>query len=486
MGPRKQGGGKLFYYGVKLGKRIPDDHLLRRIEELVDFGFVRKRVAESYGRNGHVSEDPIVIVKMMFLLFFEDVKSERELMPTLPMRLDWLWFVGMDLESEIPDHSVLSKARKRWGKGVFEELFSEVLRRCVEAGLVGGGKIHVDGSLVEADASRDSVTEAEVRRVYRETEGKLTELEVEKPSRKWVSRTDSEAVVVGRRGKKGGSRPRYKHHRAVDDAVGVITAVKTTRADVAEPHEVEALIEGHEAATGVSVTTVVGDCQYGTHENYRMCARKQIRCHLGDVKSGHSQSEPQQFTREDFEYDSDADVYRCPGGEVLVRSWRKSVAKQGYAEYRMRAGVCPNCPIKERCTTSKHGRRLKVPLDLEWVEQGRRESLSRAGYRDRRRRKYLIEGSFGDATRCHHFKRARWRGLEKQSIQDCLIAACQNLRILCSKGWYLRTQEGVGVAQSGLKTLFSPLLPLFRRLIRAGTAPFSSQAHHRPTGHLIV
>ena len=177
MGPRKQGERKLFYYGVNLEKRIPEDNLLRRIGKLVDFGFVRKQVSESYGRNGHVSEDPIVIVKLMFLLYLEAVKSERELMRTLPMRLDWLWFLGMDLESEIPDHSVLSKARKRWGPEVFEELFVKVVRLCVEAGLVGDGKIHVDGSLVDADASRDSVKRADIERVYRATEGKLTQLE---------------------------------------------------------------------------------------------------------------------------------------------------------------------------------------------------------------------------------------------------------------------------------------------------------------------
>lgn len=483
MGPRKQGERKLFYYGVNLEKRIPEDNLLRRIGKLVDFGFVRKQVSESYGRNGHVSEDPIVIVKLMFLLYLEAVKSERELMRTLPMRLDWLWFLGMDLESEIPDHSVLSKARKRWGPEVFEELFVKVVRMCVEAGLVGDGKIHVDGSLVDADASRDSVKRADIERIYRETEGKLTQLEVKKPPRKWVSRTDPEAVVVGRRGKPGGSRPRYKHHRAVDDQAGVITAVKTTRADVSEPHEVEALMQRHEASTGVSVTTVVGDGQYGTHENYRLCARKQIRCHLGDVKSGHSQSEPKQFTRQDFAYDPQQDVYRCPAGEVLIRSWRKRAQQEGYAEYRMRNGVCPNCEIKERCTNSKHGRRLRVPLDLEWVEQGRRESLSPAGYQDRRRRKHRMEGSFGDATRCHGFKRARWRGLQKQSIQDYLIAACQNLRILCSKGWYLKTHEAALAASSQLPALFSPLLPLFQHLLRAGIAVFSSDSHPQLEGH---
>ena len=140
--------------------------------------------------------------------------------------------------------------------------------------------------------------------------------------------------------------------------MGVITAVKTTRAEVAEPHEVEAMIEGHEASTKELVTTVGGDCQYGTNENYRLCARKQIRCHLADVKSGQSKSGPKHVTREDFQYDPARDVYRCPGGEVLKRSWRKSVAKEGYAEYRMRAGVVRAQPVRLPKQFDRVGRRI--------------------------------------------------------------------------------------------------------------------------------
>ena len=88
MGSEKRGEGKLFYYGFSLEKRVPRNHILRRVSKAVDFGFVRRCVADCYGYNGHESEDPIVIMKLMFLLFFEDVKSERELMRMLPMRLD--------------------------------------------------------------------------------------------------------------------------------------------------------------------------------------------------------------------------------------------------------------------------------------------------------------------------------------------------------------------------------------------------------------
>jgi transposase len=158
MGAEKKGKSKLFYYDFSLEKRVPRDHVLRRISEKIDFGFVRRSVADSYGYNGHQSEDPIVIIKLMFLLFFEDVKSERRLMRDLPMRLDWLWFLNPDLDSEIPDHSILSKARKRWGREVFEELFVEVVRQCLEAGLVQGSKIYLDGSLVDANVSKESVS----------------------------------------------------------------------------------------------------------------------------------------------------------------------------------------------------------------------------------------------------------------------------------------------------------------------------------------
>ena len=110
--------GKLFYTNVNLDQRIRPNHPLRSISRLIDFDFVYQEVADTYGANGNVSVPPPVILKLMLLLVFYNVRSERELMATLPERLDWLWFLGLDLDTEIPDHSVLSKARRRWGEGL--------------------------------------------------------------------------------------------------------------------------------------------------------------------------------------------------------------------------------------------------------------------------------------------------------------------------------------------------------------------------------
>jgi transposase len=132
---------ELFSYAVNLEKRVRSDHPLRAVAAAIDFRFVREEVARCYGRKGNVSVDPEVILKMMFLLFFDDVASERELMKVIAERLDYLWFLGYGLEDEIPDHSVLSKARRRWGKEVFERLFVQSIGQCVRAGLVDGRKL---------------------------------------------------------------------------------------------------------------------------------------------------------------------------------------------------------------------------------------------------------------------------------------------------------------------------------------------------------
>src|SRR5712691_8060438 len=211
---------ELFSYAVNLEKRVRSDHPLRRVAAAIDFKFVRQEVARCYGVNGNESIDPEVIMKMMFLLFFDDVPSERELMKVIAERLDYLWFLGYGLDDEIPDHSVLSKARKRWGKEVFESLFVRTVAQCVEAGLVDGSKLHVDASLVDADAAKESVIKgappliAALKRVYQATESKLedssTPQSYQAVNDRMMSQSDPDAAMA-RKGS-GDSRPRYQHH----------------------------------------------------------------------------------------------------------------------------------------------------------------------------------------------------------------------------------------------------------------------------------
>ena len=135
---------ELWVEPVNLARRVPEDHFLRKLNRVLDLSFVRHETASFYGKKGNVSVDPVIIMKMMLLLFLDNVKSERELMRVIPLRIDYLWYLGYGLEDEIPDHSVLSKARKRWGIAVFEKLFKQTIAQCLAAGLIEGSKLHVD------------------------------------------------------------------------------------------------------------------------------------------------------------------------------------------------------------------------------------------------------------------------------------------------------------------------------------------------------
>ncbi len=186
---------------------------------------MRREVAQFYGTKGNVSEDPVVIMKMMLSLFLDNVRSERELMRIIPERLDYMWFLGYGLDDTVPDHSVLSKARKRWGQDVFVALFSRVVAQCVRAGLVEGTKIHADSSLVDANTSLNSVRELDaatlnqIRRACREQTEKLDEADTKKNeandyqdpdmpepgprteiNQKYQSNTDPEATLVRQHG----------------------------------------------------------------------------------------------------------------------------------------------------------------------------------------------------------------------------------------------------------------------------------------------
>jgi transposase len=428
---------ELFSYAINLEKRVRSDHPLRGIAAAIDFGFVREEVAHCYGTKGNESVPPEVIMKMMFLLFFDDVASERELMKIIAERLDYLWFLGYSLEDEIPDHSVLSKARARWGKEVFERLFVRTIARCVEAGLVDGKKLYVDASLVDADASKESVIKgtpeliAALKQAYRATESKLedstTPESYEAVNDRLMSRSDPDAAAVRKGG--GDSRPRYHHHRAIDEQKGVITAVETTPGSIPENRKLLSLIEQHEKNTGSKVEVAVADHKYGTQENYVACAERGTASHMGDAsaKQNHVRSQGI-FPESAFRYDAARDIYLCPAGQSL-KPRRLHWAKRTI-EYKAPARVCAGCALRAQCTRAKLGRTLKRH-EKQWaLDIAKAQAHSRAAQRDRRRRKHLMEGSFADATNNHHFKRARWRRLWRQQIQDYLIAAIQNVRIL--------------------------------------------------------
>jgi len=435
LGQTKQVQPKLFYTGVSLADRIPATHLLRQIRDRVDFGFVRREVAHLYGRCGHESIDPIVLIKLMLVLFLEQVKSERALMEQLPYRLDWLWFCEYDLDEEVPNHSVLSKARRRWGREVFVKLFQQVLRQCVAAGLVDGRLVHADGSVIGANASMDRlqpdlqvVSETLYGQLDQSAEtapGEDQDRETSAPTGKMISPTDGDARMTRKNGK---TVLGYKEHRVVDDAHGIITATATTDAAVDESHMLTEVLDQHRENSGRVEQTVVADKGYGTREVYKAMHQRGVTPCIPHQKHGGTHGT---FSSDRFRYDAERDQYICPAGHALKRKVpRRARRNDTPVRYYADEATCRACPLRRQCTKNSRGRTVTRDPDQRYVEWAdrcySREHRRRLG----RRRLYRAEGSFADAAVNHGYKRSRWRGLWRQDIQNLLIATVQNLRKL--------------------------------------------------------
>jgi IS5 family transposase len=374
----------------------------------------------------------------MLLLVFYNVRSERELMDTLPERIDWLWFLGYDFDSEIPNHSILSKARKKWGVDIFQGFFERIVQQCVEAGLVDGRKIFVDSSLVDANASNNSVLDTrnlkhQLHKNYKKLEARLEERaessdpsrSYEKKNNRYISSTDPDAALVNR----GKAKLSYQVHRAVDGKHEIITATDAAPGDVNEAHLMLPLLEKHEETTETKAETVVADSKYGTIDNFLACHDQGIKAHIPDLRDVaiNRIAKTDIFMEDRFSYDPASDTYTCPAG-VQLKPKSLHIARQS-RDYGAPKKACVACQLREQCTRNKSGRTIKRHLRQDVLERMRAISRSANARYDIKTRQHLIERSFAKSTR-YGFDQARWRGLWRMRIQEYLTCAIQNIQVL--------------------------------------------------------
>lgn len=428
----------LFKPPQDLGARVPQDHLLRQIAQVLDLGFVNHAVEDKYGAVGHESVPPTRIMKLLLLLVVYNVSGERALFRDLPMRIDWLWFLGYDLSSSLPNHSVLSKARKRWGAEVFYELFARTIEVCMRAGLIDGRNMLADSSLIDANASVDSLFRV-AEKVAQSVVDRLEEPEEDQSNAsnkgddsapesepKYRSQTDPDATGAKRRGETR-VRPRYQTHRAVDDDQGVITATTVGPGHENEANRLEELVFQHFKHTGQHAETLTADSKYGTADNLEFCEWNHIDAFITPYRNNYNRPKVGKFTECCFRYDANDDSYICPAGQRLKRTNFR--ADKDAWRYLAPANVCNSCPARALCTTSKVGRSIHRPVRMPILDRALERLRTPTGRKHRNRRRWMMEGSFAHSVRLG-YKRARARGLMNMKIQDYLVASVQNLLIL--------------------------------------------------------
>ena len=156
---------------VSLEDLVPADDFYRHLDRVLDLAFVRDLVRDTYAPAGRPSIDPVVFFRLQLVLFFEGLRSERQLLRVVADRLSLRWYLGYDLGERLPDHSSLTRIRDRYGLEVFRRFFEAIVERCQAAGLVWGKELYIDGTKVEANAALHSLrprfyVEAHLRRLF--------------------------------------------------------------------------------------------------------------------------------------------------------------------------------------------------------------------------------------------------------------------------------------------------------------------------------
>lgn len=460
---RKRFEAKLFH-SLSLAKLVPEGHLLRRLDETLDLSFVRDYCGDYYSHTGQPSVDPVVIFKMMLLGYLYGIGSERRLAEECGLHLGFRWYLGYDLDEKTPDHSVLSKARRRYAREVFEEFFQEVLKRCVEAGLVGGEVIFADSTLVAANAAKRSVVKREER--FEPTVGSreyLEQLDAEGAgeaskrgalNRRVVSRSDPDAALVKRRGK--GSQLAYKQHFTVDGKQRVITAVEVTDGAAEDAAQVEKLLEGQP----IRPRQFCADTGYGVAPVYGHLESQGIQAVIPRRGVTGNKSQAGRISCREFQYDEAGDEYLCPQGKRLRR--KNYDPRWDRYNYRPLRSDCRGCPIRERCSNVKTVRCITRPRQQAAVDRALRFLHSAEGQGILARRGYMAEWVVSEAKGCHGLGRAKFRGLEKVRIQGLMTAAVQNLKRLMAAGSEFPSPKSLG---TGIKKFGIHILKIANRML---------------------
>src|ERR1700692_4453631 len=440
MGRQTDDQGHLFY-DFRLDEAVPDDHPVRKIATVLNLSWVYGELAPYYPTLGRPSIDPVLMLRMLIIGYVFGLRSERLLCREVQVNFAYRWFCKLGIERKIPDHSVFSRARNARFRdsGIFRRVFERVVEACIAGGLVGGEGFAWDASLIEADANKSrSVAGAEwnARNIDPEVASRATKtywatLEdaaygaASSVIPKFVSRSDPAAQWTS--AMKTAAFFAYADNYLIDVKFGIIMDVEASRAiRQAEVGASRTMIERTEATFGIKPQWLAADTAYGSAANLDWLVNEQkVAPYIPVIDK--SQRDDGTFSREDFIFDKERNIYICPANKALTTTGRLYAAHK----FRYRASVpgCRACPLKLSCCPKAPARRIDRDLNEEARDVARALAKTRAYAQSRHDRK-KVEMLFAHLKRILGLVRLRLRGPSGAQFEFTLAAIAQNLRRL--------------------------------------------------------
>jgi transposase len=462
---------KLFT-SFKLSDRVSKENFYRRLKEALNLDFLYPLTNKFYGQSGQKSIDPIVFFKICLVGYLENITTDRGLMDHCGMRLDILYFLDYDIDEALPWHSTISRTRQLFPEAVFEEVFTQVLKLCIEAGLVSGHTQAIDSAPVKANASMDSleikVPEEDLEehlskvRVQSSRDRKAKEnkapksqqkitatknelQEIKSRNKKWseeqdmrpgaknkgsrytsnkthYSPTDPDARISVKPGK--ARKLNYLCNISVDTGGHVITDVQAYHADKKDNQYLQdtvARLNRRLRKEGMLWEHLLADTGYSSGENYAYLEAKGIKSYIpphGTYKGG----------PEGFEYIKDGNYWLCPQGKKVT--FRKQKLEKGTLKdnYFTRRSDCKGCPIKEQCIGRSHEKKINITAYREEYERNIERVNSRNGRYMKGKRQSTVEPVFGTLKEFMGLRKVNTIGIKQANKCMHLAAIAYNLK----------------------------------------------------------
>lgn len=428
-----------------LEQLVPQNHLLRKIDKIIDFDFIYDEVGELYSTVGRPSVDPVVLIKIVMIQYLFGIPSMRQTIREIEVNLAYRWFLGYSISEKIPHFSTFNKNYERRFKStnLFNNIFFRILEIAEENGLIEPTQIYIDSTHIKASANKKKYTKVNVKVEAKKYQDKLNaEIDEDrkkhkkKPLNKKIktqekeiikSTTDNECGMLFKSEKEKCFA--YLAHTACDDN-NFILDFHITPANVHDSVAFEEIFSKVNNKYNSRIIATAVDAGYVTPYIAKTIFDANI---LPAMPYKRPMTKKEFFKKYEYVYDEYNDCYICPNNKILKYS---TTNKDGYKEFKSNPKDCVLCPQKDKCTQSKNNQKLILRhLWQNYLDEAnhlRHESYIKSVYS---RRKETIERVFADAKERHGMRFTHLRGLVKITFETGLIFACMNLKKIANKLW---------------------------------------------------
>jgi transposase len=487
-----------FYGNYLYDHIVQEDHLLRKINQVVDFSFIRQILQDRYNPDiGRPAEDPEFMLRLCLLQYiYRD--SDRQVVENARLNMAYKYFLGVAVDAEVPDYTTVSYFRaKRLGEEKFRTVLEQIVGQCIEKGLVKGNRQIIDSTPIRANITMSSITglvrkcrENVLKTVAKqdtkiaeklghqnannvnvssteeglqqeiETAGRLLDGVTDGLRAKQINMTEElqkdlellEKVVAdrgenakdklispvdpdARMGKKTSNVwPGYKAHIVMEEESGIVTGVNTTPANTTDGSQLRPLLQEQEEVHAIKPKELTGDKAYDWGENLELLSSNKTIANIAISKQANTRNAGY-FTVDDFLYDHENVKLMCPAGHISTNCYREILYNHKPGyAFRFKPSLCNVCGLKSRCVKNNQGRRIYISYYEPYYRQARQRLATEEGKQAYRNRS-KIEQKVADLTRYCGLRRCRYRGLERARIHTLLATIACNIKRMAKLLW---------------------------------------------------